>query len=160
MEYHPLVTALGDRILKNKTPIHAADFARMKSDLNHLKTAPDEASLTESVTPLQHPVLYGAPPLTLTPNRLANGMPTVPDVGKEQKQCGISAAFSHSSKSPLWNSQGRLATATKSSIKGRYPKVFQSRRLLKENLTRHMPADDKQGHVNMVNAFLTLMLAT
>ena len=53
---------------KRSLSIHAADVARTTSDLNLLKTAPVEASSTD-------PVLQRAPPQTLTPNRLANGMP-------------------------------------------------------------------------------------
>ena len=152
--YRRLVTNQGDLIREEKVPIHAADVARMTSDLNLLNSAPASVSplLTESVTPLQHPVLQGAPSLTLSPTRLAKGMSTVPLEGI-QTQLDIGAASSSETpKRPIWNSQGRLATATKSTLRSRHPKVFKSRRSLKENLTQHMTADDKRGHRHMAGA--------
>ena len=61
--YRRLVTNQGDLIREEKVPIHAADVARMTSDLNLLNSAPASVNplLTESVTPLQHPFLQGAP---------------------------------------------------------------------------------------------------
>ena len=88
---------------------------------------------------MQHPVITGAP--ILTPNRLAKGMKVGPSDGEEQTQPCIGAA---TPTRPAWNSQGRLATATKASRRGRHPQIFKSRRSLKENLTPHLSAGGRK----------------